>query len=307
MSTPRDHHFHPVFYLQQWVGPTGKLIEYTIKHGKLIAKPVGPRATGFETDLYAFPELPPDVRQYVEQEFFNYADRVAALALEKHLRGEVIWDPELLNAWSRFIIDLHLRHPDAMPELRAAAQAIWTASGSASQNAYEAIRKPGDPATFDEYLELRDPLIAAKMRMNMIIKSFDNEILRARINGMIWEVVDVSASPLPLLISDRPVELARLNGPRGIVSIPISPTKLFVAVDNAAVLNHLRAKQPEEIVEHVNEYVVGRARRFVWARDESQIAFVGGHMSKSMEPTPLMPGIGEYLAGRTIQSDVAPA
>jgi hypothetical protein len=306
MSTPRDHHHHPVFYLQQWVGPTGKLIEYTIKHGKLIAKPVGPRATGFETDLYAFPELPPDVRQYVEQEFFNYADRVAALALEKHLRGEVVWAPELLSAWSRFIIDLHLRHPDAMPELRAAAQAIRTASGSASQAAYEAIRKPEDPATFDEYLELRDPLIAAKMRMNMIIKSFDNEIVGARINGMKWAVVDVSASPLTLLTSDRPVEMARLNGPHGIVSIPISPTKLFVAVDNPAVLDHLRAKQPKEIVQQVNDYVVGRARRFVWACDESQTPFVQDRMSKSMEPTPLLPGIGEYPAERTIPTDPAP-
>jgi hypothetical protein len=306
MNTPRDHHHHPVFYLQQWVGPTGKLIEHTIKHGKLIAKPVGPRATGFETDLYAFPELPPDVRQYVEEKFFNYADRIAALAFGKHLRSEVVWQPELLNAWSRFIVALHLRHPDAMPELRAAAQAIWTASGSASQAAYEAIRKPEDPTTFDEYLEMRDPLVGAKMRMNMIIKSFDNEIVRARINRMRWEVVDVSASPVPLLTSDRPVELARLNEPRGIVSIPISPTKLFVAVDNPVVLTQLRAKQPEEIVEQVNQRIVGRARRFVWARDNSQRSFVQDRMSQSMEPLPLLPGIGEYPAGRTIQSDPAP-
>jgi hypothetical protein len=46
MSIPRDHHFIPAFYLRQWCDHTGKLIEYTIKHGKLISKPVGPSATG---------------------------------------------------------------------------------------------------------------------------------------------------------------------------------------------------------------------------------------------------------------------
>ena len=41
--------------------------------GKLVAKLVGRRATGFERDLYAFPELPPDKAQFIEQQFFDYA------------------------------------------------------------------------------------------------------------------------------------------------------------------------------------------------------------------------------------------
>jgi hypothetical protein len=297
MSTPRDHHFIPAFYLERWAGPNGKLIEYTIKHGELIAKPVGPRATGYETNLYAFHELPPDVRQFVEQEFFNYADRVASLALDLHLSGnQQAWTPELLSAWSRFLIALHLRHPDALPELRAGAQAIWEASGSASQIAYEAIRKPEDPQTFDEYLEIRDPLIAVKVRVNMIIKSFDNDIIGTHINGMKWAVVDVSASPIQLLMADRPVEIARLKEPQGFVSLPISPTKLFVAANNPTALDRLRAIKPREIVQHVNTFIVGRARRFVWASDDSQTRFIQNHMSKNMEPTPLLPGIGQYPA-----------
>jgi hypothetical protein len=31
---------------------SGKLVEYTIKHDKVIAKPVGPRATGYEPHLF---------------------------------------------------------------------------------------------------------------------------------------------------------------------------------------------------------------------------------------------------------------
>jgi hypothetical protein len=146
MSTPRDHHFIPAFFLKQWAGENGKLIEYTIRHGKLIAKSVGPHSTGYEFDLYAFNELAPDVRQYIEQEFFNYADNIASIALKRHLTGNrEPWSAELLSAWSRFVIGIHLRHPDAVPELRAAAQSIWKGSSRASQSAYVAIRKPEDP------------------------------------------------------------------------------------------------------------------------------------------------------------------
>src|SRR3979490_2304584 len=59
-NKPRDHHYVPVFYLKQWCGPNNKLIEFTVKHGNFIAKPVGPKGTVFQTDLYAFPELPSD-------------------------------------------------------------------------------------------------------------------------------------------------------------------------------------------------------------------------------------------------------
>ena len=52
MNAPRDHHFIPAFYLKHWAGPDGKLIEHSRKSGKLISKPVGPRSTGFERDLY---------------------------------------------------------------------------------------------------------------------------------------------------------------------------------------------------------------------------------------------------------------
>jgi hypothetical protein len=295
MSTPRDHHFIPAFLLKQWAGQNGKLIEYAIKHGKVIAKPVGPHSTGYEFDLYAFNKLASDVRQYIEQVFFNYADNAASIALERHLsNSREPWSAELLSAWSRFLIGIYLRHPDAMPELCAGAQSIWLGSGEASQQAYDAARKPDDPATFDEYLEARDPLIAAKMRMNMVIKSFNNDILGNHINGMKWGLVDVSASQIRLLLSDRPVEFSNLKEPQGFVSMPISPTKLFVAANNPASLVNLRRVKSREIVQHVNQFIVGRARRFVWAQDQTQRRFVENQMSKNLEPTPLFPGIGQY-------------
>ncbi len=295
MNAPRDHHFIPAFYLKQWEGPKGKLIEYTRKGGKLIAKPVGRHSTGYERDLYAFPELPPDTAQYLEQAFFAYADQKASDALDNHLGVIAVpWTSELISAWSRFGIGLHLRHPDAMPEMRAAAKSIWDKSGVDSQANYEAVRKATDPPTFDEYLALHDPRAPGKMRVNLIMKAFDNEIVCAHINQMNHAIFDISDSRFRLLTSDRPVHLYNLKERNGMVSLPISPTKLFVAMNDRANFDKLKATPPDKLVTAANELVVSRARRFVWAQDNSQQRFIENRMSTKLEPTPLLPGIDRY-------------
>jgi hypothetical protein len=295
MNAPRDHHFIPAFYLKQWAGPNGKLIEYTRKGGKLIAKPVGPRSTGYERDLYAFPELPPEAAQFIEQVFLAYADQKASDALDNHLGlASWPWTSELVSAWSRFVIAIHVRHPDAMPELRAAAARIWVASGVDCQARYDATRQPTDPPTFDELMALRDPLTPVKVRVNLIIKALDNEIVGAHVNQMTQAVIDLSNSPYRLLTSDRPVEFFNLQGANGILSIPISPTGLFVAVNDRDILDKLRRAAPNEIADQVNTHVVCRARRFVWAQDMSQQSFIASRMSSQLEPTPLLPNIDRY-------------
>jgi hypothetical protein len=295
MGDPRDHHFIPAFFLGQWAtNPDKKLIEHTIKNGKLIPKPVGPRGTGYEFDLYAFPELPPESVQFLEKEFFNYLDDTAARALDIHLTGKGEWDNELVNAWSRFMLGIHLRHPDAMPELRGAAKVIWEKSGPAAQAEYEKIREPGQPEKFDELIQSRDPLIAVKARVNMIVKSFDNEIVISHLNKMHKATVDVSGAPHKFLLSDRPVCFSNLKQSSGVAFVPISPTKLFVAVNEQSTFDGIRRNKSRDLVKNVNKFVVGRARRFVWSDDRSQENFIEKNMSKEMEPTPLFPNLDRY-------------
>jgi hypothetical protein len=295
MSVPHDHHFIPAFYLRQWtISPDNKLIEYTIKNSKLVDKPVGPRSTGYEAHLYSFPEFPPETAQYLEQEFFNYLDDTASRALEIHLTGKGSWNNELVNAWSRFMLGIHLRHPDAMPELRAAAKSIWDKSGPKFEGEYARMRLPDDPETFDELLSSRDPLTDAKMRVNLIIKSFDNETVVSHLNKMHKAVVDLSSSPHKLLLSDRPVCFSNLQQPNGVAFLPISPTKLFVAVNEESVFARIQRNKPRNIVKNVNSFVVGRSRRFVWADDRSQTNFIKKYMSKNMESSPLFPNLDKY-------------
>jgi hypothetical protein len=190
-----------------------------------------------------------------------------------------------------------------MPELRAAAKAIWEKSAPTYQKEYAKIRQPQDPESFEELLASRDPLLDVKMRVNLIIKSFDNEIVVSHLNKMHKAVLDVSSSPHKLLLSDRPVCFSNLIRPNGVAFLPISPTKIFVAVNDEKVFAQIRMRKTREIVKDVNTFVASRARRFVWSADRSQETFIEKYMSKKMEPAPLFPSLDKYETPGAIPVD----
>jgi len=244
MSIPHKHHFIPAFYQKAWTGTDGTLVEYSRPHDIVKCRPKTPAATGWKRDLYAFPELPLEAAQHIEAQFFQYADDAASRALASLLAGnKTPWTIESRSAWSRFITAIHVRHPDAMQELRPAVRTIWDDSAEATQHEYERTKQPDFPSTFDEYWAQRDPLLPIKVHVNMIIKALDNETVGAHINRMYWYVLDISKSHDRLLTSDRPVEMSQLLYPAGVAAIPISPTQLFVAAND--MTTHSQAHRRE--------------------------------------------------------------
>jgi hypothetical protein len=103
-------------------------------------------------------------------------------------------------------------------------------------------------------------------------------------------VIDVGHSPYRFLLSDRAAVFANLNNADGVAYF--GPTKIFVAVNTPDRLQQLRKLPLRDIVHNSNRFLVGRARRFVWAHDQSQRAFISKHMSRRMAPTPLFLNIG---------------
>jgi hypothetical protein len=162
-----------------------------------------------------------------------------------------------------------------------------------TQREYEKYRSPEDPPTFDEYWAKRDALLPVKVRVNSVITAiFDNPNVGAHINNMVWGVADLSSAQHHLLTSDRPVMLAGIRQPEGSIALPISPTRLFLAANRKELLAQIHHKNPNNVVAALNGHVVSRARRFVYASDESQGRFIENRMSTSLEPTPLFPGFG---------------
>lgn len=199
------------------------------------------------------------------------------------------WTLETRSAWSRFIVGLKLRHPDAVAELRQAIAEIWARDDPNTRSEYQKIRSPEDPETFDEWIKSKGPTIVSKNQMRMLQAGFDSEKLGNHLNSMHWDVIDVSASGYKLLTCDWPAEIVLLSKPNGTASVPISPTMLFVAANRPESLTELRRASPSRIVKTVNKYVTAKSRRYVYSVDESQEAFIERYIHSKMDKTPLFP------------------
>ncbi|MBS4082936.1 MAG: DUF4238 domain-containing protein [Rhizobiales bacterium] len=289
MSDPKDHHYIPVFYLKRWVNPaTGKLIQYSKIREKLISKPVGPKATGFEHLLYSFPDLPPELQHVLEAKFFNGADNLAAKALEQLYARDHQWTADIRSAWSRFIINLYIRHPDPLKEVKQRIRDDWGKTDTITEQEYARAKPEGFPDTFAEYLETLGPGMTARVQLRLVQGALDNERLGQRINNMLWRVIDVSSSPYELLTSDWPADLQLA---RGMLALPIGPHHLFVAANTEEQMQQVMKARKAKLVAAINLYVVASARRFVWARTENQENFILRHIHTGMRPQPFFPSL----------------
>lgn len=292
MSIPRDHHFIPVFYLKGWVNEQEKLIEYSRPYrNRFVAKPVGPRATGFQTDLYAFDECPPELAQYLEAEFLKRADDLAARALQKLLAGDLRpWTNELRSAWSRFTMNFFIRHPDPLAEIKRVTHDNWLRQDEVTRREYERLREPHHPERFEDWVIAQGDNLADRIRINFLQVAMDNERIGNRFNNLKWNVLDLSASPFKLMTSDWPVT-RNIEGERMLFMLPISPTAVFTAVSHVDIFERVRRMSPKELATKMNREVVSRARRYVYSVDRSQDQFIANRMSTGMIVPPFFPSL----------------
>ena len=112
------------------------------------------------------------------------------------------------------------------------------------------------------------------------MNQIDNKRIGILLNSMRWRTINVAAAGRPLFTSDRPVIMS--NGLAYVEShllLPVSPTCLFLATNNPATENQLKAIPKRELVKMCNRYVVRRAQKYAWNRDNSEIDFVRKHLS----------------------------
>lgn len=294
MSTPRDHHFIPVFYLKRWTGADGKLFVYSRPYkNKIFVKPVVPRGAGFQRDLYSFPDCPPEVAQFLESVFLQRTDNLASLALIKLISGsQGQWTPELRSAWSRFTINFLIRHPHPFAEIKAVAHDGWLRPDGVTQREYEKFRQPADPETFEEWVLQQGNNLSDRIRIRLIQSTLDNELVGARFNAMLWNVLDLSNASFRLLTSDWPL-YKKIIGERMLFALPISPTSLFTAATHSDIFNKLRKTGPDELVRQINTSVVSRARLYVYGSDRTQERFIENRMSSAMEMPPFFPTLAK--------------
>ena len=273
---PRKHHYIPEFYLKGWADENGKMWRYDRPHLAVVHKHVFPSQVGFVKDLYTIPGVAPEFAQKIETEWFSRVDHAASQAREKLFETPHSgWSSVNRSAWTRFIFSLAHRTPENLAVFKESMRIIWGRPSPKIQAKYELIRKPTDPACFEDYAQSVDPLIVEKFASLAIQRPSGNSQMGHFINNMHWKVYDLSESQFLLLLSDALLVMSNgLKKPDGHIAIPLSPTKLFVATYDKAFMSEFDRMSPQQLVRKTNQLVVGRAKRFVVAANRDQDAFI---------------------------------
>jgi hypothetical protein len=287
LSEPRKHHYIPVCYLTQWAKTAdGRLCEHKFIPGYGV-KPrrTSPKGTGYQIDLYRIHGVSDELSQDFEKRFMRLVDTDASRALDKILSGEPNnWPGKLRSGWTRFILSLLFRNPEAVGAIKSQILAIWKEGVAEIQADYTSRRRPTDPETFEEFYAKINPDAAHLHASNFLAEIIDNENIGPVIFEMNWSRIDLSKSAIQLLTSDRPLDMPLgLGQPNAYIALPVSPRILFIAAHDPEIAKTVSQTNPTEIVRKSNQRVIEQARRFVWGTTDAQLTFIRKHFGKATD------------------------
>lgn len=292
-NPPRDHHFIPRFYQQQWTGEDGRVERYAkIASGKIHRARKAPSAVGFQQDLYRYPrrEMEEWAAQALEWGIFSKIDDAAAIALNAMLSNpNALKDESVRRSWSVFLRTMLLRTPYQMASTLASLEQIWRSAGAEPERRYAEIRKPGMPTTLAAYLEQLNPGEAKEQSFRMFAEALADDRTTRHIRKLPWRIFDCSEADYSLLLSDHPVVLVPLQRDDGHVAMALSPSKYLVAAPNDRMKAVADALTQKAAVRQLNRLTVQRAQHFVIAADRSQDAFIRKHFGTVPVPPFLSP------------------
>ena len=225
-------------------------------------------------------------------------DDAAARALQRIMSGGTSpWDSEERSAWTRYLLSLIFRNPEAVRTIKDHMTEMWDVGIRALEENYASRRRPTDPPTFEEYYARTNPAAAQISATNMLAEIINNDRIGPTIFDMDWSRVDLRRSNLPLLFSDRPLDRPLgLGDRRAYIALPIAPYALFLASHDPDLSTSIAHGNHTEAVRKMNKTVVSQAREYVWGVDDSQLAFVKRHMGTA----PQRPIITEEMRMRAI-------
>ena len=291
MSEPINHHYVPQFYLAKWARGDGRVARYHRPHSKVEVSWRTPKHLGYEERLYTLEGYPAERQQSIETSFFKPLDDAAA-PIWTHLinHGPADLDDAGRSEWTRFIMSLQHRNPHALGEIRAMIDPIIRQNIEAQAGQYELTREEGDPETVFDFAMQESPELILNAYKSILPEMIDHPQIGQWTVQMHWAVLDLSDAGLSVLTCDRPFTSSHGYGDmRLIIGVPISPTHIFVAVRDPAVLLTLRAQRPRDTVRNANRLFVSLAVENVYGADENHKQFVENRLRQAGDP--IAPGV----------------
>lgn len=280
-----ERHLPPA-YLASWA-VHGTVCAMHKVGSEIAVEAVPPDAAALLTQL-GDTDLPDELKQQVAQQLAALALSEPAKALQPILELRATdWDTDVREKFARFIVALMLRHPSVVVRVAAAMRDILETGTREMQRRYAARRS--DPRTFAEFITRADPQAPLNAATQYLHKVIDGDAIAAAIGKMQWTRITVAEARFSQLTSDQPLDAPlSLGDKNAYISLPLSPTALFVASNNPNLLDTLSRHDPSKVVRMMNMATVTRANDCVFATDASQLSFVKHHFGEA-PATPQLP------------------
>ncbi|ESX14452.1 DUF4238 domain-containing protein [Mesorhizobium sp. M0179] len=289
-NEPNKHHFLPVFYLKEWAGPDGRIVQFSRPNpNDERIKPLRrhPSAVGYINRLYAVEGLPEPFANLFETEFTRPVDTDAAAAMRRLMTGKFGTDatPKEAIAWIKFLLSLMMRMPVDIRRLKHYVKYDWFSDLPSLQAAFKRSGMKGNPQTTEDYLELLGPTFHERAAMTALSGMMQVETAIRAIGQLQWTVSNFYGAR-EFLASDRPlIASVGMNGPKAHIILPIGPHRVFIATKTEEFRRQLVDKQPSAFVTKVNTYIANNATDYVYGSNGAALRFVHKHMGKLREET----------------------
>jgi hypothetical protein len=283
---PRRHHYIPVFYLSQWaIRADARVCQYSRPYRDVVPKRVHPSGTGYQEGLYNVAGVPEHQQEYLEDGFLKIADQHANDALQEILKGDLTLNLKLRSGWTRFIMSLMSRTPDRVAWIKEQYAVEFAKVLPELQKYYDTIHAadPTKPSAKDKEADIAR---AAAIGTAKVLKDvMDLPNTGSHIMNMHWGVLTVDHPRLTLLTSDRPAYLSDgVIKESAVITLPISPKKLFIAANNKPWLSNLKNNPPIEFIKSSNNLVALNAIDYVYGVDDSQLQYVENRLRRIGHP-----------------------
>jgi hypothetical protein len=181
-------------------------------------------------------------------------DTPAALIVQKILDGGFTeLTIEERSDFTRFVISLRARHPDAVALALNESKRQLTTALARNPEEYLAAKEPGSPSTLIEWTEQYTPELYRNFGVSIIPGVITDNKTGERVFRMPWWVHDIRDADTDLLISDRPC-LLQGDAIEGLclIVLPLSPSMLFFACNDPQRTTVLRRMNISSLVNQIN-------------------------------------------------------
>ena len=251
-----------------------------------MAERVFPSQVGFKRHLYSTKKETPLGRNWLESDFLQRIDSMAAKSHAKMLQsppGRLSSDE--LSAWSIFVRTLFHRSPSGLQATQFHGIRIWEEIVRNIGSKYGEVKGPDDPETLEEYLQRGFDGSAYDQVLEIFPETMMSKRVGQFLNNLHRAYIETTSPAREFLISDGvPIRTNGLATDGAHYALPLSPRRLLVAAHQPETLQKIKGMPVNDLVTAINRWVVEKAETFVAASNRAQERFVRNRFGTDQIP-----------------------